>query len=156
MSRMYCHMPYSSRSYLPAQKGSIATMCPGALDPASLFGRASTLPRAPWLRTPPPYSGGLWCCHVSHGLEPRLPAREGSGTATFPSALSRPRDLGIKKGLADLGMQLGSHVLKVHSCVTKACSPDKHCKTCGHVTSLRPTRRADRRTQCNASHVDHS
>jgi hypothetical protein len=32
-------------------------------------------------------SGGLGCCHMSHGSGPRLLAREGSGTATCHTAL---------------------------------------------------------------------
>jgi hypothetical protein len=55
--------------------------CPAAPDPASLLRRALALPRVSRLRTPPPCSGGLWCCHVSHGFRPRLPAREGSCAA---------------------------------------------------------------------------
>jgi hypothetical protein len=61
--------------------------CPAALDPASLTRRAPTLPRASRLRTPPPCSGGLRCCHVSHGSGPRLPAQEGSGAVTCHTAL---------------------------------------------------------------------
>jgi hypothetical protein len=56
--------------------------CPAAPDPASLLRRALALPRVSRFRTPPPCSGGLWCCHVSHGFRPRLPAREGSCAAT--------------------------------------------------------------------------
>jgi hypothetical protein len=40
------------------------------------------LPRALWLRTLPPYRGGLRHCHVPHGFGPRLPAQEGSSAAT--------------------------------------------------------------------------
>jgi hypothetical protein len=44
------------------------------------------LPRAPRLRTPPPYSEGLQCCHVSHVFRPCLPAQEGSGARICPMA----------------------------------------------------------------------
>jgi hypothetical protein len=52
------------------------TTCPAAPDPASLPRRAPVLPRASWLQTLPPGSGGLQCCHVSHGSGPRLCARD--------------------------------------------------------------------------------
>jgi hypothetical protein len=55
--------------------------CPAAPDPASLLGRARVLPHVTRLRTPPPCSGGLWYCHVSHSSGPRLLAREGSSVA---------------------------------------------------------------------------
>jgi hypothetical protein len=114
------------------------------------------LPCAPWLWTPPPCSGGLQDYHLPHGSEPHLPTREGSGAATCPVALSWPRASGIKKGLAGLGMQLGSRVPKACSRITKAPSPDKHYKTCGQVAPLSPFRRANRQTQCNAGPIDHA
>jgi hypothetical protein len=75
------------RPRLPAQEGSDAAMCYTALDPASLLRRAPVLPCATWLWTLPPYSGGLWWCHVPHGSGPCLPAREGSDAVTCPEAL---------------------------------------------------------------------
>jgi hypothetical protein len=60
--------------------------CPAALDPASLTRRAPVLPRATRLRTSPPCSGGLRCCHVPHGSGPRLSAWEGSGAAMCHTA----------------------------------------------------------------------
>jgi hypothetical protein len=54
-------------------------MCPAALDPASLCGRALVLPRIPRLQTPPPFVRGLRSYHVPHGFRPHLPAQEGSG-----------------------------------------------------------------------------
>jgi hypothetical protein len=61
---------------------SRTTTCPTVLDPTSLLRWAPLLPCAPRLWTSPPCSGGLQCCHVSHGYEPRLTARKGSDTAT--------------------------------------------------------------------------
>jgi hypothetical protein len=71
---------------------------------------ALVLPRVTRLRTPPPYSGGLRFCHMSHGSGPCLPAREGSGAVTCPMTLRGPRVLRIKKGLGGLPMQQGSRV----------------------------------------------
>jgi hypothetical protein len=71
---------------LPTREGSDATMCPVAPDPASLLMRAPALPRAPWLWTMPPCSGGLRRGHVPRGSGPCIPAREGSGAATFTAA----------------------------------------------------------------------
>jgi hypothetical protein len=79
-----CHMSHGSGSCLPAHEGSDAATCPTAPELASLLGRAPTLPCVPRLGTLPPCSGGLRCCHVSHGSGPCLPAREGSGAATCP------------------------------------------------------------------------
>jgi hypothetical protein len=71
------------------------TTCPTAPNPASLLGRAPVPPRVTRLRTPPPSSGGLRCCHLSHGYGPRLTAREGSGVATCPMALDPAFLLGV-------------------------------------------------------------
>jgi hypothetical protein len=105
---------------LLAREGSDAATWPTALDLASILGRPPALPRAPWLRTLLPYSGGLRRCHVPRGSGPSLTAREGSNTATCPTALNGPRASGIKKGLAGLGMQLGLRVFKACSRVTEA------------------------------------
>jgi hypothetical protein len=78
----HCHMPHGSAPRLLARKGSGAATCRTALDPVSLLGRAPVLSRVARLRTPPPCSVGLQCCHVPHGFGPRLPAREGSSAAT--------------------------------------------------------------------------
>jgi hypothetical protein len=64
---------------------------------SSLLGRAPVPPLVPQLRIPPPRSGGLWCHHMSHGPEPRLPAWEGSAAAACLIAVCRWR---IKKDLA--------------------------------------------------------
>jgi hypothetical protein len=73
------------------------------------------------LRTLPPYSGGLWCCHMSRGSGPRLPTREGSGAATCPmtsdptSLLGRapvlPRAHGFRPCLPTRGRGGGSDVV---------------------------------------------
>jgi hypothetical protein len=60
-----CHMSRGSGSCLPAQVGSGAAMCPMALDPTSLLGRAPVLPCVPRYHTLPPCLGGLQCYHVS-------------------------------------------------------------------------------------------
>jgi hypothetical protein len=116
-----CNVPYSSEPRLPAREVSGTTTCPANLDSTSLLGRAPALSRAPWLRTLPPYSGGLQHCHV-------------------------PQTSGIKKCLAGLDMQLGLCVAKTRSHITKAPSPNKHCKTGGLKISLRHVRRVDVRT----------
>jgi hypothetical protein len=118
-SKTYFHMLNSSGPCLPTREGSGVAMCLAASDRASLLGRASVPPHAPRHRTLPPYSGGRRCCHVPHRFGPCLPAREGSDAATYPTALNGPRASGIKKGLAGLSMQLGSHVSKSCSHVTE-------------------------------------
>jgi hypothetical protein len=76
----------------------------------------------------------------------------------------------IKKGLADLPVQLGSRVSKSRAHVPKM--PDVSAimglqdasvgytfnayKTCGQAAHLMPTRRAHMRLQYNANPVDHS
>jgi hypothetical protein len=80
-------------------------MCPVPPDPTSLPRRAPVLPRAPRLRTPPPYSGGLWCCHMSHSSRPRLPAREGS-SATMCNTAPEPVSLLRRAPVLPCGPQL--------------------------------------------------
>jgi hypothetical protein len=79
------HVPHGFGPRLPARKGSSATTCHMTSDLTTLLWRAPILPRVTRLRTPPPSSGGLWCCHLSHGYGPRLAAREGSGAVTCPT-----------------------------------------------------------------------
>jgi hypothetical protein len=88
------HVSHGSEPRLPAREGSGAAMCPTAPDPASLLRRALVLPRVARLLTSPSCSAGLWCCYVSHGSGPRLPAREGSSAATCPTALNPASLLG--------------------------------------------------------------
>jgi hypothetical protein len=66
---MCCHVYHSSGPRLPSEEGSGITTCPVAPDPASLLGKVSVLPCAPWLQT-------------------RLPVGEGSGAATSPTVLN--------------------------------------------------------------------
>jgi hypothetical protein len=61
---------------------------PTAPDTSSQLKRAPVLPCVPQHRTPPPSSGGLRCCHVTHNSGPCLLAREGSGAAMRPMALN--------------------------------------------------------------------
>jgi hypothetical protein len=81
-----CHMPYVSGPRLSAEMGSGAATCPMARDLASQLRWAPALPRAPWLQTSPPGSGGLQRCHVSYGSGPRLPAEVSSNAAMCPMA----------------------------------------------------------------------
>jgi hypothetical protein len=81
------HVSHDTGPRLPTWEGFGATTCPTALDLASLLRRDSTLPRVPRHQTPPPYSGGLQCCHVSHDIRPRLPAQEGFGAVVCPTTL---------------------------------------------------------------------
>jgi hypothetical protein len=92
--KTYCHMPYIIGSYNPAREGTNAATCPTALDLASLLGRAPVLPRVMRLWILPPYSGGLWCCHVSRSSRSCLPAQEGSSAAMSPTALDPASLLG--------------------------------------------------------------
>jgi hypothetical protein len=79
--------------------------------------RALTLPRVSQLWTSPPCRGGLRRCHVASASPPRA---ESFSAVTYPTALSELWITGIKEGLAAPGTQLGSHVSKVWSRVTKA------------------------------------
>jgi hypothetical protein len=81
-----CHMSCCSGSCLPTREGTGAATCPATIDPASLLGRAPTLPCVTRLWILPPCSGGLRCCHVSRDSGSCLPTQEGSGTATCPAA----------------------------------------------------------------------
>jgi hypothetical protein len=93
---MYCHVPYSSEPCHPADVSSGAVTYPTAPDPASLMRWASALPCALWLQTILPCQSGLWCCHVSSGSGPHLPAEVGSGAATC----LEPSDLASQLGWA--------------------------------------------------------
>jgi hypothetical protein len=63
-----------------------ATTYPIALNLTCLPRWAPALPRDLRPRTLPPCRDGLWHCHVSCGLGPRLLAKVSSGVATSPSA----------------------------------------------------------------------
>jgi hypothetical protein len=83
-----CHVPHGFRPRLPARKGSSATTCHMTSDLTTLLGRAPILPRVTRLRTPPPCSGGLQCCHVPHGFRPCLPVRGAPALSRVP----RPKE----------------------------------------------------------------
>jgi hypothetical protein len=101
----WCHASHGCRPRLPAQEGFVVAMCPVDPDLASLLRRGLVPPHVPRLRISPLYSGGLLCCHMSHGSgprtpysvglqcchvsrnsEPHLPAREGSSATMCPIA----------------------------------------------------------------------
>jgi hypothetical protein len=116
------HMPQGSGSHLPARDVSGAITCHMAPDPASLFERASVLPRAPWLRTLPPCLGG--------GLR-------GSGAVTCPMTLRGLWALRITKVLAATTCSK-THVFSRHARVVPRCLLDMcgdsvilTCKPCG-------------------------
>jgi hypothetical protein len=130
-------VPCISRPCLLIEVGPGAATCAMAPDPTSLLRWAPVQPHVPQLRTPPPYRDGLRCCHVPLGSGPCLPAWEGSSAATClmalppprgessggttcPTALSELWTIGIKKGLAALGPQLGLCISKTRLHVTKA------------------------------------
>jgi hypothetical protein len=73
-----------------------------------------------WLRTPPPCWEGLRRRRVSYDFEPCFPAGKGSGAATRIAIPYVPWSSSIKKGLADLPMQIGSYVFKARVHVPKA------------------------------------
>jgi hypothetical protein len=133
------HVSRSSGPCLPALEGSGATMCFVAPDLASLLRRAPVLPRVPWLRTPPLRWGGLQCCHVSHGSEPHLPTKEGSGGAMYPTTLCGPRGSSAKEVAAGPVMRLGSHVPKAHAYDSAAVAG----KGCTFLTSVAVTIKAN-------------
>jgi hypothetical protein len=103
----------------PAREGSDAATCYMALDPTSLLGRDPALPCVPRFWTLPLCSRGLRRCHVPRGFGPYLPAWESSDAATCPADLNGPRISGTKKGLAGLGMQLGTRVSKARLRITE-------------------------------------
>jgi hypothetical protein len=85
----------------PREESSDTATCSSAPDLASLLRWALTLLRVPWLRALPP-------------------REESSGAATYPTVPSELWTTEIKKGLAPSSMQLGLHVFKARSRVTKA------------------------------------
>jgi hypothetical protein len=151
---MYCHMPDSAGSCLPAREGSDAVTCLAAPDHAFMLRRAPTLsrvprlcilppcsgwalalPHVPWLQIMTPCSRGLRHYHVSHDIRPHFPAQEDSDAATCPTALCVLQTSRIKKDLAGLPMRLGSRDFK--ACLHVAETPDTWAtmtrKTCAHV-----------------------
>jgi hypothetical protein len=96
---------------------------PGPYLPAEVSSGTVTCPMAPGSASP---RGELWRCHVFLSYGPCLPDEVSSGAATYLTAPSGLWTVGIKKDLAILGTQLGSHVSKARSRITEV-----------------PTRRAD-------------
>jgi hypothetical protein len=96
-----CHMSYDSGPRLPDEVGSSAAVCPIALDLTYRLRWTLTLPHILWLRTSPPDWGGLRRCHVSHD-------------SLWATCFKH------KESLADLPMQLGTHVPNARAHVFKA------------------------------------
>jgi hypothetical protein len=86
------------RALLPREESSDAATCSSTPDLASLLRWAPVLPCGPGLTSP---RGELRCCHIPHD----------------PNGLWTT---GIKKCLAAVNTQLGSHVSKAQSRVTEA------------------------------------
>jgi hypothetical protein len=86
---------------------------------------------------------------VSYDSEPHHPPEVGSGVATCLTAPCGLRALNIKKRLAVLTVQLGTHIPNALAQVSKA--PDRACMTCEQTTQSMPARHADRKLQCNCS-----
>jgi hypothetical protein len=84
---------------------------------------------------------------VSYGFEPRLSVEMDFGAATCPATPSGPRTSNIKKSIAVLPMQLGTHVPNAHAQVFNAPAQGLHdvrassavntCKACTHVDTVR-------------------
>jgi hypothetical protein len=122
-----CHVPSNFRTHLPDRKGSNTTTC--TVDPDPL--------------------GGLQCATCLAASDPTS-LRGGLQTAMRPVVLCGPRASSIKKSLAGLPMQLGSHVLNTHAYVYKASniraimglqdvwegSAITACKTCGQAATV--------------------
>jgi hypothetical protein len=100
------------------------------------------LPRVPQLWILPSWRDELRCCHMSHGSGLCLPERGAPVLTRVPRPPGGLWTTGIKKGLAALGIQLGSHIFKTHSGVTKA--------------PARPASRYSVAVQCNGDPADHS
>jgi hypothetical protein len=90
---VHCHMPPQVASCPTAldpasllKRAPVLSRIPRLQTPAFMLGKASTLPCVLQLRTSLLYSGGLWCCYMSHGFKPCLPAQEDSDAATCPAA----------------------------------------------------------------------
>jgi hypothetical protein len=118
---------------------------------------------------------GLRCHHVYRGSRPRLPAREGSdapcvlwlkilptfwedsGATTRSVAPCGLHALNIKKSLAGLHMQLGSHVPYAHTHVSKAhdVRTIMSLQDVRAGSTLMPVRRVDRWLQWSTGAVDH-
>jgi hypothetical protein len=110
---------YCTEPCLSAKVGSRAVMCPVVPDPASLIGRAPAPLCLQWLRTLPPCREGSDALRVLR-LRILPPYWEGFDAATHPTVPCGPWASNIKKSLACLPMQLGSHVPNARTHVSKA------------------------------------
>jgi hypothetical protein len=97
-----------------AEVSSGATMCLMALDLVSRQRWTPALSRVLWLWTSPLDRGELRRYQVSYGSGPHLPVEVSSGTVTYPVIPCEPRPSSIKKRLAVLSVQLGTHVSNAH------------------------------------------
>jgi hypothetical protein len=79
--------PYTTTPYLLVKVDSGSGTCLSVWESFSVITCLTTLNCASLM-------GGIWCLHVSHGSESRLPAREGSGVATCRMALASVSSLG--------------------------------------------------------------
>jgi hypothetical protein len=108
-----------SRPRLLVEVGSDAATSLPALDPASLQGWALVLPCAPQLQTPLPHKGGLRRCHMAHNSG--LCLLWGELRCSHVSHGSQcPVGHGNKERHSCTRHQLGSHISKARSRVTKA------------------------------------
>jgi hypothetical protein len=122
------HVSDASRSCLTYKKGSDAATCTMA----------------------PNLLGGLRCTACPVALDPAS-LQGGLQAATCPAVPCGPRASNIKKNLAGLPVQLGSHVLNARTHVFKALdvrvimglqyvqtdNTFNACKTCGHAATVR-------------------
>jgi hypothetical protein len=88
------------------------------------------LPRAPWLQTPPPCSGGLRCGHVAHGFEPCLSARRGAPALSHVHVPQRVASINNKERLNYNDMQQCLYVFKTRPHVTEARA--RHAVRCSY------------------------
>jgi hypothetical protein len=151
-------MSYGSGPRLSTEVGSGTATCPMATDLASWLRWAPTLPHVLWLRILPLGRGGLRRCQVSYGSRPHLPIEVGSSAATYPVAPYGTWASSIKKSLAVLPVQLGTHVSNTRAQVSKA--PDTACNTCGQACAVNACKACRQaaivRLQYNTSNMDHS
>jgi hypothetical protein len=99
---------------------------------------------------------------VSSGSGPHLPAEVGSGAAMNPTVPCESRASRIKKTLAGLPVQLGTHVPNAHTYVSKdpnvrAIMGPQAMQVGSAVNVYKACRQAaTMQLQCNASTVDYS
>jgi hypothetical protein len=123
------YVPHGTAPCLPAQECSGAATCPATSDPVSLLRRAPSLSRVSWLRTPPPYSGGVRRCHVSRGSQ-RATCLWNKERHSWPRYVAR---------LTCFQVTLARYQVT--------------CKTCEQATSIWPARHANMTLQYNAGQL---